>query len=127
MLDTIKLHVTVNEEQGRFIKNSNITNSLKGLNEKASSIGWYNLNFMIFSYGFGNDDDDNLNGEKFIDSILDDVFKIVKSITDEYGLTIVITVNGTQHFIPPHCDLKKTRKDILKSFKWYKELEKINL
>ena len=127
MIDTIKLHVTENKEHGRFIKNSIITNALKGLNEKASSIDRYNLNFMIFSYDFGNVDDINLNGEKFINSILDDVFKIVNAITDEYGLTIVITVNDTQHFIPPYCDLKKTRKDILKSFKWYKELEKINL
>src|SRR5699024_10075686 len=127
MLDTIKFHVTENKEQGRFIKNSTITSALKGLNEKANFIGRYNLNFMDFSFNFGNDDDDNLNGEKFIDNILDDVFKIVKEITDDYGLTIVVTVNDTQHFIPPYCDLKKTRKDILKSFKWYKELEKINL
>jgi len=127
MLDTIKIHVTENKEQGRFIKNSNIKNALKGINEKASSIGRFDLNFMIFSYGFGNSVDNNLNGEKFIDDILDDVFKIVMAITDDYGLTIVVTVNDTQHFIPPHCDLKKTRKDILKSFNWYKELEKINL
>lgn len=127
MIDTIKFHVTENKEHGRFIKNSTITSALKGLNEKANFIGRYNLNFMIFSYGFGNSVDNNLNGEKFIDSILDDVFKIVKAITDDYGLTIVVTVNDNQHFIPPHCDLKKTRKDILKSFKWYEELEKISL
>src|SRR5699024_3305773 len=116
-----------NKEHGRFIKNSIITNALKGLNEKASSIDRYNLNFMIFSYDFGNVDDINLNVEKFINSILDDVFKIVNAITDEYGLTIVITVNDTHHFIHPYCDIKRTRKVILKSFKWYKELEKINL